>query len=280
MATLFDKIQQNLNAPAPVDPQAGMQGLKARSLLAAKSGKQIAPMQAASGVQEAAAVDTTNTQLDVVRQKGALAADALGAATSQQQIQEKQARADLDLQNQKNQLQNRVSTQGLLADLERDRGSISLERDRARLEQLASGLALKDRKYQDDLNREAARLKLTDDLKFETELARSAMGNSTDLLQRHLGNQSILSANDRTFNRAMGQLSIDDALAMARSGQAAARAAGTWTAVGGVANAGVEAYGKSSPAGAADTDTAQSVSNYNADAVTIGNKTNTSQRTQ
>jgi hypothetical protein len=192
-----------------------------------------------STVAESAATDQTNAALDQVGTTGALAADQIAKGVAQQSEEEKQARTGISLQQNQNQMQDRIRTQNLLSDLERDKGSLNIEKDRSRLEQLSSNLALQDRKYLDELQREGARKRLNDQLAFDEELTRSAMGNSTDILKQYLGNQSILGANDRAFKRAMGQLSLDDALAMARGNQKAAAEAGKWSAAGGLLNAGI-----------------------------------------
>lgn len=266
MATLFEKLQENLATLGSPQAEAGNQSLKARNLLAARSGKAVAaPSAAMSTVAEDAAVDQTNAQLAQVGTAGSLAADQIAKGVAQQAAEEKQARSGIALQQSAEQLQNRFRTQNLLAELERDKGSLNIEKDRSRLEQLASGIALQDRKYLDELQREGTRKRLDNKIAFEEELARSVMGSSTDILKKYLGDQSALAMSDRQFQRLTSQMSLDDALSMARGNQQAAQQAGMWSAAGGLAGAGINAY-STKQAGGFDED----YTNYKADNGKLG----------
>lgn len=109
------------------------------------------------------------------------------------------------------------------------------------MEQLATGMALQDRKYVDNLQREGARMRLKDGLAFDEQMARSAFGNNTALLKKYLGDQSALEMSDRDFQRKLGQMSIQDALAAARGQLSDARTARGISGAGSIATGAIGA---------------------------------------
>lgn len=254
---LIDKIQQNL-ATAGTQQQGNTdQTGRARTLLAAKSGKQIGAGQLApaSAVGEAAAIDQTNQQMAALQPQGQVAAAEIGQAVKQLGAQETGARADLALRQKQLQQSNLLRKQQLLGDLGRDRATLDLEKDRAKLEQLAFTMRMNDKQYLDQLEMEGTRQRLDNDLNFKEELQKSIMGSNDELLKQSLGNRDIMAAGDREFAEAMGAMDINAALQMASNEARDAKAAATIGAAGGLATAAVGAYGQYKP-GTSTTSTA------------------------
>lgn len=245
MATLLDKIQQNLAASGAQSVGTTDQTGRARTLLAAKSGKQVSTGQLApqSAVGEAAAVDPARQGLTALQPQGQLAAAEVGQQAQQLGAAEEAGRADLALHKQQALQQNTIRKQQLFGEMSREGRKLDLDRDAATLEQMAHTLRLSDKQYMDMLESEGQKRRLDSDLAFKEELQKSILGSNSDLLKQSLGNKSVLAANDREFQQAIASMDINAALQMAANEAHDAQTAAKIGAAGSLANAGVSAYG-------------------------------------
>lgn len=214
------------------------------TLLRAKTGKAVGgPATALSSQQERAAIAQTAQEMQPLQQ----------AAVTQQAQQEQQARevaqrtdigqTDIAQQRQANQLQNKIRTNQLLQELEQGKGKIDMARYQASMEQIGQNLRLSNRQYIDNLQREGARARLNDDLQFKEQLQASVFQDAKSLLEKKLGNKSILAANDREFEIAMARMGYNDAISLLNSQMRAERERGMYTGIAGVAQAGISGYG-------------------------------------
>lgn len=214
MATLFDVIQGNTaTPPAPVLGETA----RAQQLFRARSGKQIAPGSepAISDLSEKAAADQARLNLIPVQQAGEIqnqqtqqAAAGIEQGRQAEQATTEQARKGLSLRGQ-------IQTSQLLSDLEQQKGQLSLEKDKSKLEQLAFGLRMGDQTYIDNLQREGARSRLDDQAQFNQALQSAIFGEQTDILQSALGGKGILEASDQEFKSFLNGMSIDQAQKLA-----------------------------------------------------------------
>jgi hypothetical protein len=120
---------------------------------------------------------------------------------------------------------------------------LDLSKDKANAEQIGVTLRLGDQQYVSNLQREGAKARLDDDNTFKTEMLKTSLGDQQEILEKNLGNKSILDASDREFQKSLAQMGIDDAWAMFRADQRAGQQQAMWTGIGNVATAGVGAYG-------------------------------------
>jgi|694.fasta_scaffold39126_2 hypothetical protein len=214
------------------------------TLLRAKSGKAVgAPATAISTQQEQAAVAQAGQAMQPIQQ----------AATLQQAEQQQQARgieqqvgqqqAQIAQSRQANQVKTQLQTQQLLQDLEQNKGKIDANRYQASMEQLGQNLRLNNQKYVDNLQREGSRARLNDDIQFREQMARSVLQDNKSLLEKQLGNRSILTASDREFSIAMARMGVQDAWQMFRNESNAQQSAAQWSAGASVVTTGLGAYG-------------------------------------
>lgn len=243
MANLLDTIRQNnpaLQQQGQTDQSANLQ-----TLLRAKSGKAISgPEVAASNLQEQQTVDQTNNQLQN---------QIAPAAAIQNQQQQQQAVTQAQQVNQQGQeiaqqrkfdtLQTRLKTDQILSDLERNKGQINMQRDRAAVEQLGTNLRLQDQNYTQQLQREGNLARLGDQNSFQQSLQRNILGDNQQLLEKQLGNSSVLDANDRQFKQAMANMDINTAWDMFHNDMVAQKQRALYTGLGSLATAGIGAYG-------------------------------------
>lgn len=222
MPNLFDQIK--LNRASLSGTQAGVtdETGKLQTLLRAKSGRTVGPGDTAtSNLGEQAAVAQANQQL---QQAGGQLQQQQAAETAAIQGQAQDYRSqkqDIDQAQKFNTLQTQMKTNQLLADLGRDKDSLSLDKDRGRLEQASFLLAMQDKQYTDQLQDIGRRRRLDDAVAFQQELAQMEFGANLDLLKTKLKNGDVLSSSDRDFKQALSSLSIADAMKVAEIEMAA-----------------------------------------------------------
>ncbi len=216
MANLFDTINQNrqqlAGQQAPVTDETG----RIQKLLRAKSGKNVGTSDTAvSSLGEQAAVADTNAQLASLTPGLQLQQQAETIEREGQQQKVQQAEQDIEQSRRFNNVQNNIRTQQLLGDLSRDRGSLDLDKDRSKLEQVSFLMSMQDRKYTDELEAIGKRRRLDDEVAFRNEMEQVAFRDSIDILRDKLGKGDVLAANDREFATAMSNLSLDEAMKIA-----------------------------------------------------------------
>lgn len=250
MATLLEKVQHSLATAGSEPVGTTDQTNRARTLLAAKSGKAVAPgaLAPASNVAETSAVDRTREAAAELQPAGQVAAAQMGQAEANLASRESGARADLALRQQQMQQQNSLRKNQLLADLSRDRATLNLERDKSKIEQLAHTMRLSDKKYVDMLEREGQKQRLDNDLAFKESLSKAILGSNHDLMVSSLKQGNMLNASDREFANAMAQIDLNAAISMANNEAADAKQAAMISGAGGLASAGISGYGAYSDA--------------------------------
>lgn len=235
MANLLEALQ-----PQMQDTTSGL-----ATLLRAKSGKAVSgPSTALSTQQEQAALAQTAQAMQPVQQ----------AATTQQLAQQQQAQeveqraqqqqAEITQGRQANQLQMQLRTDQLLQELEQGKGKIDTAKYQASLEQLGQNLRLSNRQYVDNLQREGGRARLNDRLQFNEQLKEAILRDNKMLLEKQLGNKSILAANDREFKIQMERMGNQMAWDLFTNEMKAEKERGLATGLGSLITAGVGAYGK------------------------------------
>lgn len=238
MANLLDTIRQN--KPGVTDESQKLQGL-----LRAKSGKAVAGPEVASsnlGEQQAVAQSQQQIQNEVVPQ-----------AQIQEQGQRQQTAGIKQAESQQVQgieqsrrfdtIENRLKTQQILNDLERNKGQIDLARDKAQLEQVGQNLRLQNKQYIDNLQREGNRARLGNQAEFQEALADSVLGDSRELLEKNLGNKSILDATDRDFQKSLTEMDVNHAYDMFKREKKEQKERALYQSIGGLTQAGIGAAG-------------------------------------
>ena len=244
MATLLDAIRQNsqtlANQPVPDTNETS----KAAGLLAAKTGKNV------GGGGEYALSNLGEQQQNAQTQQALQNQVAPAAATQQAGLEQQQASQQQQFgeqqqqtaqQRQFNTLQTQLQTTSMLNDMERQKGAIDMAANRAQVDQVATNLRLQNQKYINDLTLEGNKNRLDNQLNFQTELAKSIFGNKTDLIQKQLGDKSILDANKRDFSKAMANLDINASYDIMNREIAGSQQRAVYGAAGSLVTAGIGA---------------------------------------
>ena len=163
-----------------------------------------------------------------------------------QQTEFEGAQSNLELDEKYNQAQTNLLNQAnrLLTSYETGQRQLDMTRKRADAEQLGFTLRLSNSKYLDNLNREARKNRLDNELKFKEALQRSIFDEELGMFQDNLDFRRMMNADERQFNDLLSQINIDFAMDMAKQDSAQANQEMMWRGISGVVGAGAEAYGK------------------------------------
>lgn len=249
MATLLDAIQGLGGAGQPAAPAAApaqSETEKARQLIAGRTGKASsvagtgAPAQ--SNIGEQMANQATQQQLGQVAQQNQVAQSA--AAGQAQEIQQGQQQVQQAAQQtrQLNKLQMQMQANQILQQASQEGRKLDMQKDAAAVEQLGANLRLSTKSYTDQLAQEGATSRLNNELGFKQALARDAFGSSEELLRTKLGNQDVLSANKRDFDKALQDMDLETALGLEKQKARDDARRKQWEAIGGLAKQGISSY--------------------------------------
>lgn len=212
--TLLDIIKTNTGKLASQQAPLEDQTQRAQGLMRARSGRAVGG-EAQSNLAEQSAVADTQSQLAQQAQALTTQQATTDIQAREQELAQEQARARVDQARRFDTIENRTKTQSLLNELERDKASLDLEKDGARLEQAAFLLSMQDKQYVDNLQDIGQRRRLDNDAAFRQEQQELIIGNALELLEQKLGNADILSISDADFRRVLADLSLDEARQLA-----------------------------------------------------------------
>lgn len=247
MADLLSTIRQNSQALAGQQQGVTDQSSQLSGLLRAKSGKDASATGgdvAASNLGEQQAVaQTNNTMRNQVAPAAQTQQAGLDQASQGQQQQLGQAKAQIAQTNKFNTAQSQIQTNSILQNFEQQKGQLSLDQDKAAANQVATNLRMQNNKYMDQLQLEGQKNRLDDSNQFRTHLQQSVLGDNQTLLQSKLGDQSILDASNRDFQRAMGTMDVGFAYEVFNNAAAGAKQAAVYGGAGALATAGIAGAG-------------------------------------
>jgi len=245
MATLLDTLKQTMGQTGQPEQVADETGT-VKSLLAAKKGI-VGPATALGpkglSVAEVAARAPAQQALAQTAQAAQQQSTAISQAAAGQAEEERQRALQIETQRQQNQLQNRIQTESILRNLEQNKAALTEDQRRAGMEKVAGQLRLQNAAYVDNLQREGERARLRDALAFDEQLKRDVADDNIALLKLKLGNQSALDADQRTFQKELAKIDINEALAMARENSRFAQTQATIGGLGSVTTTAISAYG-------------------------------------
>lgn len=247
MATLMDALNGQLSSLAATPSGGGEETESLQGLMRAKTGKAISAGSTprASSLQEQSAGAAAAGQAQQVQQAGAATGAKLGAQANEQeqQFQAQTAQVDIEREKVKSEYANRAAS--LLQEFEMGKAQLDGDKDKAKAEQLGFLTRLSSDKYVTQLQQAGAEKRLDDANKFEEALSEEVFGQEGDLLRDRLEMGDLLNIDDNQFKEEMGKMDLDFAISLASAKKDAANQQAMWTAVGGMAGAGVQAYGAS-----------------------------------
>ena len=218
MNNLLETIQKNRQQTlaAGATPAVTDQTQTVAGLLRAKSGKAgTAPAIGMSNLAEQSAAQDTANQFKQLQTQDQIQAEAERVQAEGTEQGVRQQREAIDQARKFDTASTRLKTNEIMNELAMDRGSLDHDKDLARLEQAAFLLSMQDKQYTDQLQDIGARRRLDNELEFKNAMAEMAFKDSLDLLKQKLNNNDVLSASDRDYKKALSDLDIADAIAVA-----------------------------------------------------------------
>jgi hypothetical protein len=142
-----------------------------------------------------------------------------------------------------------IQQDDLFANFRQSNKELEFREDAAEIQQRAMEMAMADQAYIDEIKAIGKIQGLEDDLTFKREYAKLVMGDNTDSMIKQLDWQTAFDADERTFNDKVGQMNIDQAIAVmdASIKDSNARAIGSGV-IGGIQSANSSGAFQSDPA--------------------------------
>lgn len=216
MANLLETIRKNRSALATEQAPLTDETQRTQELLQAKTGKALGPSETAtSNIAEQVAVGGTQAQIQQLGQQLQQQQAAEDIEGLRQTQQERLQRGELDQARKFQTIQTKMETNKLLNELQRDKATLDLEKDKSRLEQTAFLLAMQDKRYVDNLQAIGRRNRFDNQQQFNEELQKQIMGAEVDLFKTKLNQQDILAVSDREFREMLAGMSFEEAQTLA-----------------------------------------------------------------
>jgi hypothetical protein len=246
--TALQKIQQSLAQKAQPTPATGILGQtqQIEELSRAASGKALTGGVGPSRSRQAEKQVASQVMQGQRALQEQIQAEAIGQAQQTKAFQEKAAFENKLLSQEKLDMQDKfiVKQQEILSSFVRSGRELDLKKDKAKAEQLGFMMRLNTDYYLTDLEDEANRAMLHDQLSFDEELARTMFAEELDLFNDDLDFRAMIAADEREFELDIANINIDFALKMGESSSAQANQQMMWQGIGSLAEAGAAAYAK------------------------------------
>jgi len=212
--SLLDTIRKNVAAAGQAGGTAptGQTDRAARLLRQKATGKagQQSTGPVASSIAEETAAAQTRQATSQIGQQGKLAAAGLGARSRGMQQRADIEQQELDRQRTAVEQGFQRQASKLAADLKRGKGEVDLNRDRAKLEQLGTTLALQDRQYISDLQMEGRKNRLFNEQNFDISLKKDIFADMQGLFADELDLQRFLNMDERAWQERMQSMELSD----------------------------------------------------------------------
>lgn len=252
--TALQKIQQSLAQKAQPAPATGILGQtqQIEELSRAASGKAVTGGVGPSRSRQAEKQVASQVMQGQRALQDQIQAEMLGQAQQTKAMQNKAEFENKLLSQEKLDMQDKfiVRQQEILSSFVRSGRELDLRKDKARAEQLGFMMRLNTDYYLTDLQGEADRAMLQDQMSFEEELARTMFAEELDLFNDDLDFRAMIAADEREFELDAANINIDFALKMAESASAQANQQIMWQGIGGTIEAsivGAAKYAEANP---------------------------------
>lgn len=132
----------------------------------------------------------------------------------------------------------------ILAAFERGEKQLDDQKDALAMEIMGQQARLANKDYLFQLEQEAKKSGLENEIKYKEEMARTIIGENLDFLKTDLAHRRFVSGSQNDFLMEMGQMDISTAMAAANQQIEAANQQSAYAGVGGLVSAGAKGYSK------------------------------------
>ncbi len=223
--SLFSQIQQNLSklaqpvqAPGQITGQTeALQKISQAASGKAVPGTGLGAGPARSAQAELAVVDQVKRGQQELAKQNQM--DQIAVAQQVRNLQQEEEFKNKQLSE--DQLNTRDKfldlQQRILSEYTTGQRQLDLNKDKAKMEQLGFSMRLANESYINELQNQAARANLADELQFEEELYRTIFAEEEELFRDDLDFRALLAADDRQFRDEIAQIDINAALRIAEA---------------------------------------------------------------
>lgn len=260
MPTLFETLGNA--GPAQAQPQDNTQQLS-KMVAVGTTGKEQTPTSGAkqSALGEASALDQTKQMMDQ-----------LNAVKTQQNVQQQYQAQQIDRETQ---IQNKAMDQAFLSarenylsksgemldNLENNRKMMKQEDVERQMEAISAATRLANDRYVFNLELEADRERLDNQIAFDTQLKWNVFGRNIDLMSSDIHEAIDLNRTENERRIALANISAEDALAYTISDLDGQQQAAIWKGVGVAVEGGAKAYATYTPTKTDTTDNKDTTTN-------------------
>jgi hypothetical protein len=234
--TALQKIQQSLAQKAQPTPATGILGQtqQIEELSRAASGKALTGGVGPSRSRQAEKQVASQVMQGQRALQEQIQAEAIGQAQQTKAFEEKAAFENKLLSQEKLDMQDKfiVKQQEILSSFIRSGREFDLKKDKARAEQLGFMMRLNTDYYLTDLEDEASRAMLHDQMSFDEELARTMFNEELDLFNDNLDFRAMIAADEREFADELANWDIAMALQLAETQAKEASQQQMWQGIG------------------------------------------------
>lgn len=244
--SLLEAIRKKIESPAPTPPQQLGGTEQASSLLRTKlTGRAEAGPGAEarrSTIGEQAVAQQTGAALGQERAQAAIQSEQLaqqgGAQEQSARIQQQQLAQNLQLKSEQ------AAQQGaqLWQQFEQAGRQLNTEQDLQKLEQVAFNARLSNQKYINNLQGEARREGLDNDLKFKEDYYTQVFEDSGELFGSDIAFKKLMDSDEREFISEMSKMDTGFALDLAKQASREANQRAMAESIGGLIGGAVQGY--------------------------------------
>ncbi len=246
MASLIDTINKaTTDLPGQV-AAAPVPSINTQQVMAASSGKlgSAVGQTTASNIQQQQAAKNNQVaqrqQQQVANQQAAGLQQADKAQT--QTFNQETARIDEQSLVSKEKFSRQAA--GIMQELKQGKEVLGEQQYQAKLQQATQAIRLTNDKYLNNLELQARRDDLTDNLSFKSKLQEQIWSDEKNLLSSNIQFRDLLQADERSFKDKLASIDLDTAMSMFAQEQKQAATQQMITGVSGVISAGANAYDK------------------------------------
>lgn len=246
MASLIDTINKaTTDLPSQV-AAAPVPSINTQQVMAASSGKLGSQVGAtsASNIQQQQAAKNNQVAQKQQQQMANLQAAGLQQADKAQTQTFNQESARIDEQSLVSQEKFSRQAAGIMQELKQGKEVLGEQQYQAKLQQATQAIRLTNDKYLNNLELQARRDDLTDNLSFKSKLQEQIWSDEKNLLSSNIQFRDLLQADERSFKDKLASMDLDTAMSMFAQEQKAESTKQLVTGVSGVISAGANAYDK------------------------------------
>lgn len=214
----------------------------AKTIEVGKTGKELDTTGEAKASSIGEQVARQQTEVAATEQARAGAEQQRGLLSEYDKASQEYDYANREASEQQRQAQTNLLDRAsqILTEFEQGSRELDYSKNKAKMEQLGFTMRLSNEAYTDTLLREGRRNRLDNAVAFKEALQRQVFMDEEDLLTDNLSFRKLLAADQRAFETELGQINIDQAIAIANAESRQANEQAKWSGIGSIVQSGIQ----------------------------------------